>query len=155
MKSCRCGTTNFHKICTSLFLVLPPSLSARLHPSPPSRPSSLSCFIFLFIIPNPLGHGLAFKCLLRGILDSNPSLTWKMAMDNTAVTGVCACVVACCVCVVCVCVCDLMSGRPFFSWQNFLWTELSFGKLGWSLVRYNDTAHLFRFDSSTWTEFII
>ncbi len=31
-------------------------------------------------------HGMAIKCLLRKILDSNPAMTYKIAIDNTSVT---------------------------------------------------------------------
>jgi broad specificity phosphatase PhoE len=32
------------------------------------------------------GHGVAFKCLLFGILESKPSLTYKMTIDNCSIT---------------------------------------------------------------------
>lgn len=31
-------------------------------------------------------HGMAIKCLLRGILDFSPSLTYKINLDNTSIT---------------------------------------------------------------------
>jgi probable phosphoglycerate mutase len=31
-------------------------------------------------------HGMAIKCLLRGIMNSSPSLTYKIHIDNTAIT---------------------------------------------------------------------
>ncbi len=31
-------------------------------------------------------HGLAIKCLLRGILGSNPAMTHKIVLDNTSIT---------------------------------------------------------------------
>lgn len=33
-------------------------------------------------------HGLAIKCLLRGILGSNPAMTYKIVLDNTSITKV-------------------------------------------------------------------
>lgn len=35
-----------------------------------------------------VSHGLAIKCFLRGVLQSRPALTWKIRLDNTAVTEV-------------------------------------------------------------------
>jgi len=32
------------------------------------------------------GHGMSFKCLLRGIMEFSPSITYKIAIDNTAIT---------------------------------------------------------------------
>ncbi|MFH0892103.1 MAG: histidine phosphatase family protein [Candidatus Falkowbacteria bacterium] len=32
------------------------------------------------------GHGMAFKCFLRGILNSSPVMTFKFDIDNTSVT---------------------------------------------------------------------
>jgi len=32
------------------------------------------------------GHGMAFKCLTRGIMNLNPELTYKMVLDNTSIT---------------------------------------------------------------------
>jgi broad specificity phosphatase PhoE len=34
------------------------------------------------------GHGVAIKCLLRFVLDSNPQHTWKIAIENTSVTEI-------------------------------------------------------------------
>ena len=31
-------------------------------------------------------HGMAIKCLLRGILESNPSMTYKININNTSIT---------------------------------------------------------------------
>ena len=31
-------------------------------------------------------HGTAIKCLLRGLLDFNPKITYKMVLDNTSIT---------------------------------------------------------------------
>ena len=33
-------------------------------------------------------HGMAVKCLLRKVLDSNPSMTYKIVLDNTSITQV-------------------------------------------------------------------
>lgn len=33
-------------------------------------------------------HGLAIKCFLRGVLDSTPLMTYKIVIDNTAITRV-------------------------------------------------------------------
>lgn len=33
------------------------------------------------------GHGVAIKCFLRGILNSSPSMTWKIALGNTSITS--------------------------------------------------------------------
>ena len=32
------------------------------------------------------GHGLLFKCFLRYVNDSDPALTWRIRIDNTAFT---------------------------------------------------------------------
>lgn len=32
------------------------------------------------------GHSMAFKCLLRSILDSTPKMTYKIVLDNTSIT---------------------------------------------------------------------
>ena len=32
------------------------------------------------------GHGTAIKCTLRGIMNSNPKLTYKMVLENTSIT---------------------------------------------------------------------
>ena len=32
------------------------------------------------------GHGMAFKCLLRGIMGFSPSITYKVAINKTAIT---------------------------------------------------------------------
>ncbi|CAF1527590.1 unnamed protein product [Didymodactylos carnosus] len=34
------------------------------------------------------GHGFAFKCILRHILNSDPSMTWKIQLDNTSITEI-------------------------------------------------------------------
>ncbi len=34
------------------------------------------------------GHGMAFKCLLRGIMEFNHERTYKIALDNTSITRV-------------------------------------------------------------------
>lgn len=33
-----------------------------------------------------VGHGMAFKCTLRGILKSSPAMTRRIQLDNTSVT---------------------------------------------------------------------
>ncbi len=32
------------------------------------------------------GHGMAIKCLLRGIMDFDNGLTYKIRLDNTSIT---------------------------------------------------------------------
>ena len=32
------------------------------------------------------GHGLAFKCLLRNILEFDPQITWRFSLENTSIT---------------------------------------------------------------------
>jgi broad specificity phosphatase PhoE len=32
------------------------------------------------------GHGVAIKCLLRGIMEFSANITWKIALDNTSIT---------------------------------------------------------------------
>ena len=32
------------------------------------------------------GHGVAIKCWLRGIMDFNPEITYKISLDNTSIT---------------------------------------------------------------------
>ncbi len=32
------------------------------------------------------GHGMAFKCLFRKIMDSDPKLTYRIVLDNTSIT---------------------------------------------------------------------
>ena len=32
------------------------------------------------------GHGFAFKCALRGIMEFSPSITWKIDIANTSIT---------------------------------------------------------------------
>lgn len=43
-----------------------------------SRPTSFNVAIF--------SHGTAIKCLLRGVLESNPNMTHRFTIDNTSVT---------------------------------------------------------------------
>ncbi|MFV0363347.1 MAG: histidine phosphatase family protein [Suipraeoptans sp.] len=33
-----------------------------------------------------VGHGIAFKCLLRGILDISSQMAYKLSIDNTSLT---------------------------------------------------------------------
>jgi len=34
------------------------------------------------------GHGVAFGCFVRNLLDSDPSMTWKFQLPNTSITEI-------------------------------------------------------------------